>query len=83
MAKPKVVHLIVDEPEERIAGMRYLTLCDIYWEHQPLSPEEARERFICAMCQNEQNLELAKALENLRDRYNFHLTHSHLKEDEH
>jgi hypothetical protein len=74
------LHLIVVEPAARIAGARYPTMCGTLTEHVELTKAEQRARFICALCQSAQNLELVKAYEDLRARYNTHLTQAHLKE---
>lgn len=83
MAKPKVMHALLTEPDAPLVpGREYPTLCDITWEYQPLLSEEVRERFVCALCHQEQMTELLAAITDLQDRYNFHLTtyhHDHIQ----
>jgi hypothetical protein len=78
MATPKVIHLIQEEPEQRTEGALFTTMCGVLQEHATLPAVELRERFICAMCQNAQNLEFARGLEHLRTRYNSHLESHHM-----
>lgn len=77
MSTPKVMHLIANEPQVRPEGAFFTTLCGLAQEHAILPAAELRTRFICAMCQNQQNLELAKGLESLRTAYNTHLETAH------
>ena len=80
MSTPKVMHALLVEPTEPLeAGKSYLTICGIYWEHQPLTKEEVRERFVCALCHHEQVDELLVAIQDIQTNYNLHLNAYHPK----
>lgn len=77
MAKPRIVHALLNDTDELIPGAHYQTLCGTVWEHQRLTAEDMRERYVCALCVDRQNAEFVAALEALRSAYNQHLETFH------
>lgn len=74
-----IIHLIKTEPEARVPGGIYPTLCGTTTVHAELTVQQQRRRVICALCQSTQNLELVTAFEELRTHYNQHLQTYHLE----